>query len=198
MRGAVKQDRVKSRVAEYDFQNAPRRRIAPEYRVNLLADGSKHQSQQYYAGVVRPTLAILPLTVVLLLGGCSSPAPQTKPGTIEITGPATTISKHPLAKYVELAGFRLSEKKPGQLEVKLVAINHSEADLGDLDFTIRLRTTTAKPEDPPVAEFQAKVPALGPLENKDVTGIVNTTMRIYELPDWQFLRSEFDITSPAP
>lgn len=135
-----------------------------------------------------------------MLAGCSSPAPQatSKQGTIEITGPATTISKHPYAKYIELAGFRLTESKPGQLEVKFVAVNHSEADLGDLDLNIRLRTTTAKPDDPPVAEFQAKVPALASLEIHDVTATVNTKMRIYELPDWQFLRADFDITSPAP
>ena len=135
-----------------------------------------------------------------MLAGCSSPAPQatSKQGTIEITGPATTISKHPYAKYIELAGFRLTESKPGQLEVKFVAVNHSEADLGDLDLNIRLRTTAAKPDDPPVAEFQAKVPALASLEIHDVTATVNTKMRIYELPDWQFLRADFDITSPAP
>jgi len=92
----------------------------------------------------------------------------------------------------------LAESKPGQLEVKFVAVNHSEADLGDLELTIRLRTTAAKPEDPPVAEFQAKIPSLGPLEIRDITGKVNTKMRIYELPDWQFLHAEFDITSPAP
>jgi len=145
---------------------------------------------------VRPTLALLLLT----LAGCSSPAPQAtgKQGTIEITGPATTISKHPLAKYIELAGFRLVESKPGQLEVKFVAVNHSEADLGDLGLTIRVRTTAAKPEDPPVAEFMAKVPALGPLEIHDVSAKVSTKLRIYELPDWQFMRAEFDITSPAP
>jgi hypothetical protein len=137
---------------------------------------------------------------MVLLAGCSSPAPQpsAKQATPEITGPATTTSKHPLAKYIELAGFRLAEAKPGQLEVKFVAINHSEADLGDLELTIRLRTTAAKPEDPPVAEFQAKVASLGPLEIRDITGKVNTKMRIYELPDWQFLHAEFDITSPAP
>ena len=48
--------------------------------------------------------------------------------------------------------------------MKFVAINHSEADLGDLELTIRLKTTAAKPDDPPVAEFQAKIPSLGPLE----------------------------------
>jgi hypothetical protein len=117
---------------------------------------------------------------------------------IEITGPATTVSKNPVAKYIELAGFRLAESKPGQLQVKFVAVNHSEAELGDLDVNVRLRTTAAKPDDPPVAQFQAKIPALTPLEIHDVTAQVPTKLRIYELPDWQFLHAEFDITSPAP
>lgn len=149
---------------------------------------------------MRATLVILLSAVVLTLAGCSSPAPQaaTKRATIEISGPATTVSKHPYAKYIELAGFRLVESKPGQLEVKFVAVNHSEADLGDLDIKVRLRTTAAKTEEPPVAEFQAKIPALASLEIHDVSAKVNTKMRIYELPDWQFLHADFDITSPAP
>lgn len=146
--------------------------------------------------MVRLTLVVL----IFGLAGCSSPAPQTvsKQGAVEVTGPATTTSKHPLAKYIELAGFRLAESKPGQLEVKFVAINHSEADLGDLGLTIRLQTTAAKPGDPPVAEFMAQVPSLGPLEIHDVSAKVTTKLRIYELPDWQFMRADFDITSPAP
>jgi ABC-type glycerol-3-phosphate transport system substrate-binding protein len=146
--------------------------------------------------VVRLTLVVL----ILGLAGCSSPAPQaaSKQGTVEVTGPATTSSKHPLAKYIELAGFRLTESKPGELDVKFVAINHSEADLGDLGLTIRLQTTAAKPGDPAIAEFMAKVPSLGPLEIHDVSAKVTTKLRIYELPDWQFMRAEFDITSPAP
>ena len=92
----------------------------------------------------------------------------------------------------------MAESKPGQLEVKFVAVNHSEAELGDLGVNIRLKTTAAKPDDPPVAQFQANIPALSPLEIHDVSAKVATKMRIYELPDWQFLRAEFDITSPAP
>jgi len=146
--------------------------------------------------VVRPTLVVL----IFALAGCSSTAPQAtnKQAAVENTGPATTTSKHPLAKYIELAGFRLAESKPGELDVKFVAINHSEADLGDLDLTIRLNTTASKPDDPPVAEFQAKVPSLGPLEIRDIGAKLKTKLRIYELPDWQFMRAEFDITSPAP
>src|SRR5512141_874402 len=129
------------------------------------------------------------VTAILMIGGCSSPAPQpaAKQAIPENTGPATTSSKHPLAKYIELAGFRLTDSKPGQLDVKFVAINHSEADLGDLGLTIRLQTTAAKPGDPPLAEFMAKVPSLGPLEIKDISAKVSTKLRIYELPDWQFM-----------
>ena len=151
--------------------------------------------------MVRLTLASVLLTVILTLAGCSSPAPQAtskQQGTIEISGPASTVSKHPYAKYIELSGFRLSESKPGQLDVKFVAVNHSEAELGELGISVRLNTTAAKPNDPPLAEFQAKVPALGPLEIHDVSAKVNTKLRIYELPDWQFLHADFDITSPAP
>ena len=146
---------------------------------------------------MRLTLASL---LAIALAGCSTPAPKAsdKQVSFEITGPATTVSKNPVAKYIELSGFRLAEAKPGQLQVKFVAVNHSEAELGDLDVNVRVRTTTAKPEDPPVAQFQAKIPALAPLEIHDVTAQVATKLRIYELPDWQFLRAEFDITSPAP
>jgi hypothetical protein len=42
------------------------------------------------------------------------------------------------------------------------------------------------------------VASLGPQENKDVTVTVPTKLRLYELPDWQFLRAQFEITSPAP
>ena len=49
-----------------------------------------------------------------------------------------------------------------------------------------------------MAEFDAKIPALGPQEDHDVLATTKTKLRVYEMPDWQFLRAEFDITSPAP
>jgi hypothetical protein len=41
-----------------------------------------------------------------------------------------------------------------------------------------------------------KVAALGPYEAKEVETTVKSALRAYELPDWQFLRAEFEITSP--
>ncbi len=63
---------------------------------------------------------------------------------------------------------------------------------------LRLLTTVSKPTDDPVAEFDAKIPALGPQETQELTATAATKLRVYELPDWQFIRADFDITSPAP
>ena len=80
--------------------------------------------------------------------------------------------------------------------VQFGIVNHSEADVGDVKMTVNLSTTAAKPGDPPLISFPAEVSKLGPSELKDVTVEVPTKMRVYELPDWQFLKADFEITEP--
>jgi len=141
-------------------------------------------------------------SLLLTLAACSSP-PATDSKQTKTTGPveptsAIPIKKHPLAKYIELVGFRLSEAGGGKLKIRFLVVNHSEADIGDLGVKVRLTTSSAKPDDPPIAVFEAKVPSLGPEEIQDVTATTATKLRIYELPDWQFIKAEFEITSPVP
>lgn len=139
--------------------------------------------------------------MALALVACS-PAPDTKDakktGPPEPPGAAVPTNKHPLTKYIEVGGFRMEESGAGKLKVTFVVINHSAADIGDLGLKIKLTTTAAKPDDPPIAVFDTLIASIGPHESKDVSVTVPTKMRIYELPDWQFLRGEFEITSPAP
>lgn len=105
---------------------------------------------------------------------------------------------HPLAKYLEVAGFRLSEKGQGKLTVKFAVVNHSDADIADLGLTVGLRPVTAKANDAPFCTFSTKVPTLAPQETANATGECSTQLRVYELPDWQFVRASFQITAPAP
>ncbi len=106
-------------------------------------------------------------------------------------------TSNPIAKYIELVGFRVTERSKGHLIVQFGVVNHSEADVGDVKMTINLGTTAAKPGDPPLISFPAQVSSLGPSELKDVTVEVPTKLRVYELPDWQFLKADFQITSPT-
>jgi hypothetical protein len=153
--------------------------------------------------IVRYISASLLLTAaVLLLTGCSDSTPDTKSAKASAfpygPGPGTTSSKSPLAKFIELAGFRLTEGTGGKLKVKFSAINHSDAELEEMEVHVRLITNVFKPGDAPICEFDAKIPGLGPQEDQDVLTTSTTKLHAYELPDWQFLRADFDITSPAP
>ena len=148
-------------------------------------------------------IGVMRLGIVLLfafLAGCSSQSSPSKSAQANV--PAipphfmATNTANPVAKYVELVGFRINEKSPGHLEIQFGAVNHSEADIGDLKITVNLGTTAAKPGEPPLITFPATVSKLGPSELKDVTVQVPTKLRVYELPDWQFLKADFQITEP--
>jgi hypothetical protein len=142
------------------------------------------------------SLSLVPFAI--LLAACSSTSQKSQKTTAADRipqGESSTTSKHRYAKLIELAGFRVTEKAPGKLQIKFGAVNHSIADLGEVGLTVGMKARSAKEEEPPFATFPCKV-TLGPLEWKDVTVDLPTKLRVYELPDWQFVRATFDITSP--
>jgi hypothetical protein len=144
--------------------------------------------------------AFVGAALVLTLGGCSSSSSagkQGKPTAVVIPPHFTaTNTSNPIAKYIELVGLRVRERSPGHLVIQFGVVNHSEADVGDVKMTVNLGTTAAKPGDPPLITFPAQVSRLGPSELKDVTVEVPIKLRVYELPDWQFLKADFEIIEP--
>jgi len=140
------------------------------------------------------------VALVFALIGCSSSPSNSKQG--KTAAPAipphftATNTSNPIAKYIELVGLRVTERSPGHLIVQFGVVNHSEADVGDVKMNVSLSTTAAKPGDPPLIAFPAQVSGLGPSELKDVTVQVPIKLRVYELPDWQFLKADFEITEP--
>ncbi|MGB6941972.1 MAG: hypothetical protein WBE37_06235 [Bryobacteraceae bacterium] len=139
------------------------------------------------------------LFLAAFLAGCSSSSSDKQAKATAPAIPAhftATNTSNPIAKYIELVGFRVTERSPGHLIVQFGVVNHSEADVGDVKMTVNLGTTAAKPGDPPLITFPAQVSGLGPTELKDVSVEVPTKMRVYELPDWQFLKADFQILEP--
>lgn len=113
-----------------------------------------------------------------------------------VTSRAVSASPHPLARFIELTGFRISEDAKKRPQIKALLVNHSAADIADLGLDVVVRTADAKPGAEPVCSFAVKLAALGPLEAREITTPLKTHLRAYELPDWQFLKAEFIITSP--
>ena len=101
-----------------------------------------------------------------------------------------------LDKYIEITGLRLLEDNPKNLRVAFVVVNHSGAPLIDVAGTVTIRPITAKPDGEVVGTFSFHVPELRPYEAKDLQAPFPSKLRVYELPDWQFMRADVVITSP--
>jgi hypothetical protein len=113
--------------------------------------------------------------------------------------PAASASKaknNTLQKYVEVVGMRLTEDAKKKPAIRFVVVNHSGAEIADLAANVNLWARTAKSEEEAVGTFSFKLPSLGAYESKELSGPLNTKLRVYELPDWQNLGADIQITSP--
>jgi len=117
------------------------------------------------------------------------------PGAAMEEAASQPAGNSPLAKYVEVVGFRIVESKQ-QVQLKFIIVNHSAGELAPFDLNLQVRTKTAKADEPALFTIKTPVSGVLPFEAKDMTIPVKTALRAYEIPDWQFLTATFDIAQP--
>jgi hypothetical protein len=106
-------------------------------------------------------------------------------------------STNRLTRFIEATGFRITEDAQKRTQIQFLVVNHSAADIGDLAGKIHLRSTKANPEDAPICSFDFNTSRLGPYESVEFKQVTTTSLRAYELPDWQYITAEVEITSPS-
>jgi hypothetical protein len=139
------------------------------------------------AGLAVVYFLLLPRTVA-----DAKPAPTP---AIAASTPAPTGGSSPLAKFVEVTGFRIvtsSADVNKKAEVQYLVVNHSDADISDANVFITLRS--AKPGQAPLCRFSFKIPSLGPFEAKEMSSPIEKSPRSLSLPDWQDVRAEVQIS----
>lgn len=101
-----------------------------------------------------------------------------------------------LQKYVEVSGVRFIEDAKKKTQVKFIITNHSPAEIGGLagNVTVWGRTRTSEEDAAGTFTFNTN---LGPWESKELSAPLNTKLKIYELPDWQNVSTDIQITSPG-
>jgi hypothetical protein len=112
---------------------------------------------------------------------------------VPVKGPAKA---NPLQKYVEVSGIRFVETPQHQTEARFVVVNHSGADITDLAGTVNVWGRTVKSEEEAAGTFNFKLASLKPYESKEEAAPLSTKLKPYELPDWQNLSAEVQITAP--
>ncbi len=134
-------------------------------------------------------LIIIGLTVIVVRNSSrSAPPPPAAAAPLENPSAGTAAAANPALRNLELSGLRLTEDNDRKAFVQVVAINHSQADLGEITVKVSLKAVARQTQEP-VGTFSFKT-TLGPYEAKDVKAPIETKLRVYELPDWQFLRAE--------
>jgi len=128
----------------------------------------------------------------------SGEASASAPNALEKAGApgGSNAQNNMLQKYVDVVGMRLIEDPKKKAEVRFVVVNHSGAEISDLAANVNLWARTAKSDEEAVGTFSFKMPSLGAYEAKEVSAPLNTKLKVYELPDWQNLVAEVQITSP--
>jgi hypothetical protein len=116
----------------------------------------------------------------------AAPEPAAQPPT------APAASAHPLAKDVELTGIRITQGRNQRVQVRLIAVNHSGAELPETKLRVSLKRGQEE-----IMDFPFTLPSLGPHESKEITASTQTRLRGYEMPDWQFVKAEFTDAQPA-
>ncbi|MBK7926890.1 MAG: hypothetical protein IPJ98_05165 [Bryobacterales bacterium] len=126
--------------------------------------------------------------------GQSAAAPQAAPAiTMESPQAAQPVAAPPapsssrLGKYIEVVGIRIVEENKRTM-VKFLIINHAAAELTDVNGMVEIHPSKGGVM---VGRVEVKIPSMEPYESREFNASLNTNLRAYEIPDWQFLRGQF-------
>jgi hypothetical protein len=126
----------------------------------------------------------------------SSHGTQKPSTTVESAAARPGAPTNAWQKYVEVSGVRFTEDKKHTVMVKFVLTNHSGMDIEGLAGNVTIWAGTKKSEEEAVGTFTFKteLPANGA---KDLESPLTTTKKIYELPDWQNVSPDLQVTEPG-
>ncbi|HXA49493.1 MAG TPA: hypothetical protein VNV86_04275 [Candidatus Acidoferrum sp.] len=124
----------------------------------------------------------------------NGPAPSS---TVESPNAKAGAKTNALQKHIEVAGVRFvtDPKKKGTL-VKFVVTNHSDSEISGLAGNVTIWGRTQKSEEDAQGTFSFTT-NLGPLESQELTVPLKTKLKVYELPDWQNITTDVQITAPG-
>lgn len=125
--------------------------------------------------------------------------PETKPSAAtENPAAKPGAAVNPIQKNIEVSGVRFATdpNKKSKLLVKFVITNHSPAEISGLAGNVTIWGNTRKSEEDAQGSFAFNT-SLGPYESRELSAPLATKLKIFELPDWQNVTPDIQITAPA-
>jgi len=183
-------------------QATPPQYAAPQYPAPPQYAAPPYQLPPARRGLPTWVLALLfafaflglGLGVYWLIGSSHTSA---KPSaTVESPAAKPGAQANPYQKYIEISGVRFVEgPKKKSIEVRFIITNHSNADIPSLGGNVTVWGRTRTAEEDATGTFTFKTDLKG-FESKDLTVPLTTKKEFIELPDWQNVSTDVQITSP--
>jgi hypothetical protein len=123
----------------------------------------------------------------------AKPAAPTAAAPTAAAAPIAQTPSHSLTSNVEVTGFRIVVDFNKKSEIHYIVVNHSAANLSDVNIFVTLRSANTISGQPPIGRFSFKSPDLAPFEAKEMISSIEKLSRSTTLPDWQDLRAEVQI-----
>ncbi|MBV9505200.1 MAG: hypothetical protein JO323_09380 [Acidobacteriia bacterium] len=117
------------------------------------------------------------------------------PATVESPAAKPGAKASPFQKYIEVSGIRFTQDAKKKTLVQFTLTNHSDADLSGIAGNVTIWGHTQKSEEDAVGTF-AFASNLPPQTSKELSAPLTTKLKIYELPDWQNITTDLQITAP--
>lgn len=110
---------------------------------------------------------------------------------------AAAADANPLQKRIEVTGIRFLTVNKAQ-SVRFIVVNHTAAEVADLAGNVDLKAGSSRADATSAGSFAFRIDSIGPNETKELTVPLKTSLKPYELPDWQATFPDVEITSPKP
>ncbi|MGB9458552.1 MAG: hypothetical protein WCB12_21060 [Bryobacteraceae bacterium] len=120
------------------------------------------------------------------------------PSTVESPAAKAGAAVNPVQKFIEVSAVRFLEdpKNKEKVLVKFVLTNHSDADFNHLAGNVTIWASTGGSEEEAEGTFAFTTNLKG-FESKELTESLVGSKKIYELPDWQNMTNDVQITAPT-
>jgi len=143
---------------------------------------------------------VVGLGVYWLVGSksSSSAASLSQPSSNAVRGLSSPGGvQHPLLKHIEISGIRFGEVegKKGVITVAFTVTNHADMEIPGLSANVTLWSNTRRSDDDDVGKFSFTTD-MKPNSSKELSAPLITTKAAVELPDWQFVTPDIQITAP--
>lgn len=133
---------------------------------------------------------------VMWLVNWRSASSQKLTTTVESPAAKPGAPVNPVQKYIEISGLRFKTAAKG-IVVSFVIVNHSDSDLVGLAGNATVWGRTRNSEEDAVGTFTFQT-SMGAQESKELTMPFTTKLKMVDLPDWQNVTVDVQITAPAP